>query len=787
MKKLKLLISTKITILVVAVTGVFMAVVLAWILPMAKDSMLDKKKDKLKEITETGVGIAKHFHEMAKEDPNVSEEDAKKLAMNAIRSMLYGHELKEYLWINDSHPKMVMHPFSPELEGTDVGAEKDPDGVYLFKEFIRIATEKGAGFLHYRWQYHDQKDRIVSKISYVQYFAEWDWIIGTGMYIVDLEEEMAAWTNRIVLVFLTISGLVLLGAFLFARSIGTRLKKTAGVMNAIAQGDLDATISDDSRDEIGAMVNAFHQIIEALNRMLSDTETITEEIRDGRLTKRGELEAYKGGWGKFMRSVNDLTDTLVSLLDSIPAPAYVIDNEFNILFANDACAIEAGERRENMYGGKCYEFMKMAQCRTADCAAAKAMRSKRNENASSSAKTGGKAMELDYVSVPIINKAGRCAAVFEFVTDQTQIRNAAKIADKQATYQAMEVERLINVLKKIADGDLNIKHNVAKADVDTQEIAANFESIRETLTTMILRLTDFAVEVQSASEQVKLGALQTNEATQKMAEGASEQAASIEEISSSMEEMSSTVRQNADNARQTADIAHKAAKDADEGGDAVLKTVAAMKSIAEKIGIIEEIARQTNMLALNAAIEAARAGDYGKGFAVVAAEVRKLAERSQIAAKEIGSLSVSSLEVSEKAGSLLAKIVPTIQKTSELVMEINAFSSEQTTGIDQATTAIHQLDQVIQQNASAAEQMTATSADLADQSDYLKKAASFFKIPDDAIRHQHVQDKSATERDRFTAPKEKNAKNVPKNGGGGINLMFDEEKEFSDAHFQVNS
>jgi len=195
-----------------------------------------------------------------------------------------------------------------------------------------------------------------------------------------------------------------------------------------------------------------------------------------------------------------------------------------------------------------------------------------------------------------------------------------------------------------------------------------------------------------------------------------------------MEEMNSTVNQNADNAKETASISEKAAIDAQDGGKSVVATVKAMKDIAEKIGIIEEIARQTNMLALNAAIEAARAGDAGKGFAVVAAEVRKLAERSQTAAKEIGGLSGTSVEVAENAGKLIEEIVPGIQKTADLVQEINASSAEQADGIQQVTKAIQQLDQVTQQNASATEEMSSTSEELAGQAEQLREAAAFFKI-----------------------------------------------------------
>ncbi len=197
-----------------------------------------------------------------------------------------------------------------------------------------------------------------------------------------------------------------------------------------------------------------------------------------------------------------------------------------------------------------------------------------------------------------------------------------------------------------------------------------------------------------------------------------------------MEEMGSNIKQNADNAQQTDKIATKSAKDAQESGKSVLEAVAAMKEIASKISIIEEIARQTNLLALNAAIEAARAGEHGKGFAVVAAEVRKLAERSQKAAGEINQLSGTTVKVSERAGEMLDKLVPDIQKTAELVQEITAASKEQDAGAEQINKALQQLEKVIQQNASAAEEMASTTDQLTSQSDQLVSALGFFRTGD---------------------------------------------------------
>lgn len=247
-------------------------------------------------------------------------------------------------------------------------------------------------------------------------------------------------------------------------------------------------------------------------------------------------------------------------------------------------------------------------------------------------------------------------------------------------------------------------------------------------------------EIQSAARQVSDGAGQASSSAQALSSGASEQAASGEEVSASMEQMSSSVKQNAENAQTTEAIARRAAQSAAEGGKAVTESVRAMKEIAQKIGIIEEIARQTNLLALNAAIEAARAGESGKGFAVVASEVRKLAERSQKAAQEITELSRSTVEGAEKAGVLINQIVPDIQKTADLVQEISAASQEQSGGVDQVNKALLQLDQVIQQNASSSEELASMAEELSAQAQVLLDSVSFFQVDSLSNDHSGVQE-----------------------------------------------
>jgi methyl-accepting chemotaxis protein len=281
-----------------------------------------------------------------------------------------------------------------------------------------------------------------------------------------------------------------------------------------------------------------------------------------------------------------------------------------------------------------------------------------------------------------------------------------------------EPHEIAAIAKHIADGDL------------TQTYAAKsaVEGVFGDMLKMVKKLKEVVADVKTSADNVASGSQQLSAGAEQLSQGTTEQAANAEEASSSVEEMNATIKQNADNALQTERIALKSANDALESGRAVSEAVHAMKDIAEKISIVEEIARQTNLLALNAAIEAARAGEHGKGFAVVAAEVRKLAERSQTAAAEISQLSGTSVGVAEQAGAMLAKLVPDIQKTSELVQEISAASKEQAGGADQINSAIQQLNNVVQQNAGSAEEMSSTAEELSSQADQLQSVVAFFKI-----------------------------------------------------------
>ncbi|MBB3457856.1 methyl-accepting chemotaxis protein [Rhizobium sp. BK313] len=292
--------------------------------------------------------------------------------------------------------------------------------------------------------------------------------------------------------------------------------------------------------------------------------------------------------------------------------------------------------------------------------------------------------------------------------------------------------RANTVVREVSEGDLTKTAEITNHD-EIGELLGN-------VNVMIERLRGVVADALGAADNVSSGSQELSASSEQVSQGATEQAASAEEASASMEQMAANIKQNADNAAQTEKIARQSAKDAEASGDAVTRAVSAMRTIAEKIGIVQEIARQTDLLALNAAVEAARAGEHGKGFAVVASEVRKLAERSQSAAAEISSMSSDTVKAAAEAGEMLGRLVPDIRKTAELVSEISAACREQDIGAAQINEAIQQLDKVTQQNAGASEEMSATSEELAAQAEELQTSIAFFKV--DVAGHKVAARKS---------------------------------------------
>jgi methyl-accepting chemotaxis protein len=616
--------------------------------------------------------------------------------------------------------------------------------------------------------------------------------------------------------------LAILTAMLLIRSVMKQLgadpREVAEVANYVAVGDLSHEIKLAS-DDTSSVMAAMKKMVAAIQALTADANMLSEAAIAGKLATRADATKHQGDFQKIVDGVNETINRLVGFLDNMPAPAMTIDKDFTILYMNELGAKVGGKTQQQVAGTKCYDHFKTSDCNTQQCACGRAMSNGQPASSETDAHPGGLDLDIAYTGVPITDRNGNIIGAFEVVSDQTAVKKAARVAEKQARYQNNEVGKLLMNLEKMAVGELNLNAITAAADDDTKAIAENFDKINtsikqnidalkgitdaakqvaqgnlmvelkkrseqddllESLANMVAKLKEIVQEVQAAADGVASGGQQMSATAQQMSQGATEQAASAEEVSSSMEEMSSSIKQNADNASQTEKIANKSANDAREGGKAVNETVAAMKEIATKISIIEEIARQTNLLALNAAIEAARAGEHGKGFAVVASEVRKLAERSQTAAGEISELSGRSVQVAEAAGQMLSAILPDIQRTAELVQEISASSKEQDSGAEQINKAIQQLDKVIQQNASAAEEMASTTEELSGQAEQLKATISFFSLDTHGAQRALPHRAAPAHKPVMVA----HAAPKPVKAGGGVHIDLGKTSDHLDDEFE---
>jgi len=556
------------------------------------------------------------------------------------------------------------------------------------------------------------------------------------------------------------------------------------ILAQISAGKIDELISQTYKGDHEKMKLAVNNVAAVTQSLQKELARLIVASKDGQLSERGKPDQFQGAFAEIVRGVNEMLDAILlpigegnrilaqisaGKIDELIAHTYRGDHEKMKVAVNNVGIVLQGLHKE------------LERLTEASNQGQLATRGKHDQFQGAFAEiVRGVNAILDAVIVPLNVSA-------KYVEQISKGEIPAQITD---TYHGdfNLIKNNLNTLIVAMNDITRAAEEISSGNltVEVRERSAQ-DKLMQALSAMVSGLTQTVSDIRSIAGEVSAASQSISTASVQVSKGASAQAAAAEEASSSMEEMVSNIKQNADNAQQTDKIANKSAKDAQESGKSVLEAVAAMKEIANKISIIEEIARQTNLLALNAAIEAARAGEHGKGFAVVAAEVRKLAERSQKAAGEINQLSATTLKVSEKSGEMLDKLVPDIQRTAELVQEISAASKEQDTGAEQINKALQQLEQVIQQNASAAEEMASTTEELTGQSDQLVSALSFFHTGDEEngrVRRPVAAKNAKHAQAAPTRPAKPNSHGAAPAAKAGVNLRLNDKHDEVDAEFE---
>jgi methyl-accepting chemotaxis protein len=721
--------------LIIGLAIAALLIVAGTILLSKHDRMLEDRKRATRVAVETAWGIMESLDKSVS-DGKITLEDAKKQAIHQIKFMRY--DQKEYFWLNDLHPNMIMHPTKPEFDGKDISQFKDPNGKMFFTEMVKAVKADGQGFVDYKWPRPDSKEPV-PKISFVKSYTPWGWVVGSGVYIDDIDKAIRHDVMNLGSFVLFIALIIGTVATLLARSISKKLANAVSLAESVSNGKFDNKIQNEGNDEITHLLQSLDKMQQNLLSKQDAEKSAAEEMARLKcvLDDVGVCVRVADIEGKIIYINHAMRDTLRKYEREAQKdiPAFKADNfvgeSIGILYSDRQSAIE---RMRNLNTTTQTEF-----------------------------KFGGRVFEV--LTTPVFSEDGtRLGSVAQWVDKTDQIKSEQEIAEiihsaslgdfehriplEGKEGLTLQLAQSMNELMATTSGSLTEIVRVLSALAQgnlTEKVAGNYQGIfgelKNDTNQTVEQLTDIISHIKEASDTIQVVSKEIASGNNDLSRRTEEQAFSLQQTAGSMNELSTVVKQNTDNAKRANDLALNAANTAIKGVNVVDNVVATMSSINESshrivdiISVIDDIAFQTNILALNAAVEAARAGELGKGFAVVATEVRNLAQRAASAAGEIKRLIGDSVErVSggskqvEQAGNTMQEIVNSINEVTQLMSEIASASIQQNAGIDHVHAAIEKMDTVTQQNAALVEQAAAATESLSEQTQNLALEMSRFK------------------------------------------------------------
>ncbi len=709
---------TKIILLVGVIFVLFIGFVSLWLVPTINEIIMDRTVARLENLVEVPHAVIQKYDAQVSAG-TLSLEEAQSRAAEEIRVYRFGQG--DYYFINSYEGNSVMHPINPALEGTNMLGIEDSNGVRLFSEMIRVAQNEGQGTVGYLWPKPGETEDS-EKLSYVIGYNNWNWLVGTGVYIDNVRAIQSAMLRNIIL---GTSALVVISigmAVFMATSISKPIEKLNTVAQEISNGNLEIEIDTSGKDEVADLSRSFEFIVNKIESVIQSAAWMDDQITAGDLTIRVDETGYSGGWLKLIQGVNGIASTLEGHIRGVPAIIMALDKEFNVLYLNDAGRDVVGIEKDAVVSShKCYELFNTEDCKTDKCACGQAMRLGRAASSETVARPNGLELDIQYEGVPLLNKSGEIIGAFELVVDQTSIKEAARVQErqaeiqaeeariktKQAEYQSTEVRKLISNLDTLAHGELSINVQVESVDEDTKEIGSDFDQIYESLETMVTAiksyidesaeiltelsdrnldvgisreyLGDFAqmkrsintftgalneifMEMGSASEEIAAGSSEVSGIAQSLSSGSTEQASTIEQITASMNEISDQTQLNADRAEQASSLAQSVRGQAESGQNQMNEMLSAMEEINKSSNEISNIIKVIDEIAFQTNILALNA-------AVEAARAGEHGKGFAVVAEEVRNLAARSANAASETTQMIEGSIKKVQDGASIADE----------------------------------------------------------------------------------------------------------------------